>query len=390
MRINGAELIRLAMPLKSPFTTSFGTEYERDVLLVRLETDGAVGWGECVAMADPLYSPEFADMAAEVTKRFLLPALVASPGLHAGRVATALAPVKGHRMAKAAVELAVLDAELRTAGIPLSQHLGSVHDLVPSGVSVGIADSIPELLDTVGGFLDEGYVRIKLKIKPGWDVEPVRAVRERFGDIPLQVDANTAYTLADALHLAKLDEFGLLLIEQPLDEDDLPPPRTAAWWLSQRQIAGWPPCCDPEPEADAGGNTGNRDGVGHGMADKQILIPGPDHPITVKQNPARVVVKLDGKVVADTTAALVLQESNYPAVQYVPLADVDASLIEHTEHSTWCPYKGDASYYSVPSGGEKLTNAIWTYEAPHDAVAEIKDHVAFYADRFVIEEQPAA
>lgn len=221
MKITGAELIRLAMPLKSPFTTSFGTEHNRDVLLVKIETDGAVGWGECVAMAEPLYSSEFADMAAAVTSRFLLPALASASGLHAGRVATELAPFKGHRMAKAAVELAVLDAELRAAGMPLSQYLGSVHDRVPSGVSVGIADSIPELLDTVGGYLDEGYVRIKLKIKPGWDLEPVRAVRERFGDIPLQVDANTAYTLADAPHLAKLDEFELLLIEQPLDEEDL-------------------------------------------------------------------------------------------------------------------------------------------------------------------------
>ena len=125
-------------------------------------------------------------------------------------------------MAKAALEMAVLDAELRAEGRSFARELGAVHDRVPCGVSVGIMDSIPALLDAVGGYLDEGYVRIKLKIEPGWDVEPVRAVRERFGDgVLLQVDANTAYTLADARHLARLDPFDLLLIEQPLDEEDV-------------------------------------------------------------------------------------------------------------------------------------------------------------------------
>jgi len=125
-------------------------------------------------------------------------------------------------MAKAALETAVLDAELRAAGRPLARELGAVHDRVPCGVSVGIMDEIPQLLDSVAGYLDAGYVRIKLKIEPGWDVEPVRAVRERFGDdVLLQVDANTAYTLGDARQLAKLDPFDLLLIEQPLDEEDV-------------------------------------------------------------------------------------------------------------------------------------------------------------------------
>src|SRR5262249_37572619 len=132
-----------------------------------------------------------------------------------------LAPFKGHRMAKAALETAVLDAELRAAGRPLARELGAVRDTVPCGVSVGIMSSLGDLLDTVGGDLDQGDVRIKLKIEPGWDVEPVAAVRERFGDILLQVDANTAYTLADARHLARLDPFDLLLIEQPLDEEDV-------------------------------------------------------------------------------------------------------------------------------------------------------------------------
>jgi len=114
---------------------------------------------------------------------------------------------------------------------------------------------------------------------------------------------------------------------------------------------------------------------------KTVKIPGPDHPITIKPNPARVTVTLAGKVVADTTAALILREAAYPAVQYIPLKDVDPSLIERTEHSSYCPYKGEASYYSIPVGGERSLNAIWTYEAPYAAVAQIKDHVAFYPDR---------
>jgi uncharacterized protein (DUF427 family) len=117
------------------------------------------------------------------------------------------------------------------------------------------------------------------------------------------------------------------------------------------------------------------------MSDKPIKIPGPDHPITITPNPKRVVVTLGGKVVADTTAALSLQEASYPAVQYIPRGDVDMALLERTDHASYCPYKGDAAYYSIPSGGARSANAVWTYEAPYDAVAAIKDHLAFYPDR---------
>ena len=155
-------------------------------------------------------------------RRFLVPALWRPGGRRLTPSPRSLAPFKGHRMAKAALEMAVLDAELRAEGRSFARELGAVRDRVPCGVSVGIMDCDPELLDAVGGYLDEGYVRIKLKIEPGWDVEPVRAVRERFGDdLLLQVDANTAYTLADARHLARLDAFDLLLIEQPLAEEDV-------------------------------------------------------------------------------------------------------------------------------------------------------------------------
>jgi len=222
MKLTGIELRRIQMPLVTPFRTSFGTETLRDILLVRAVTSDGEGWGECVAMSEPLYSSEYADAAADVLRRFLAPAVAACPNLDASRVAAALAPFKGHRMAKAALEMAVLDAELRAAGRPLARELGATAETVPCGVSVGIMSSVGELLDAVSSYLDVGYLRIKLKIEPGWDVEPVRAVRERFGpDLLLQVDANTAYTLADAGQLARLDPFGLLLIEQPLDEEDV-------------------------------------------------------------------------------------------------------------------------------------------------------------------------
>jgi o-succinylbenzoate synthase len=222
MKLTGVELRRITMPLVGPFRTSFGTETTRDILLLRVVTDDAEGWGECVAMSDPLYSSEYADGAADVLRRFLVPALAAAGSFDANAVAGILAPFKGHRMAKAALEMGVLDAELRAAGRSFGRELGAVRERVPCGVSVGIMDSIPELLDAVDGYVAEGYVRIKLKIEPGWDVEPVRAVRERLGDdVLLQVDANTAYTLADARHLARLDPFDLLLIEQPLDEEDV-------------------------------------------------------------------------------------------------------------------------------------------------------------------------
>ena len=222
MKLEAVELRRVHLPLVTPFRTSFGTQHERDVLLVRACTTDAEGWGECVAMEEPLYSSEYVDGAYATIRTHLLPRLFGMDDLQADGVAPALAAIKGHPMAKAALEAAVLDAELRSTGTRLVDRLGGVREAVDSGVSVGIMSSIPVLLDAVAGYLDEGYRRIKLKIEPGWDVDPVRAVRERFGDdLLLQVDANTAYTLADAAHLARLDPFDLLLIEQPLDEEDV-------------------------------------------------------------------------------------------------------------------------------------------------------------------------
>lgn len=234
MKVTGAELRTIRMPLVSPFETSFGVEEDRVAVLVRvIGTIGGErrpvevqGWGECVAMEAPLYSSEYAEAAAAVLRRFLIPRLLAASNagtdITAETVDALLEPYVGHRMAKAALEMAVLDAQLRGTGQSLAGYLGATRTSVPSGVSVGIQPSVAALLDVVGEYLAEGYVRIKLKIKPGFDVAPVEAVRERFGElVPLQVDANAAYTLADARVLRRLDAFDLLLIEQPLPEDDL-------------------------------------------------------------------------------------------------------------------------------------------------------------------------
>ena len=222
MKLEAVELRRIELPLVRPFRTSFGTQTSREVLLVRAVSADAEGWGECVAMSAPLYSSETVAGAEAVLEQHLLPRLFAAGELTPPRVARVLEPVVGHRMAKGAVELAVLDAYLRARGEPLAAYLGAVHDRVPCGVSVGIADDLQQLLEWVGGYLDEGYRRIKLKIEPGWDVAAVAAVRERFGDdLPLQVDANAAYRLGDARHLAQLDAFDLLLIEQPFPEEQV-------------------------------------------------------------------------------------------------------------------------------------------------------------------------
>jgi O-succinylbenzoate synthase len=221
MGLKGVELRTVRMPLKAPFRTSFGTDHVRELLLVRWVEADVEGWGECAADSAPMYSSEYVAGAAMVLRSHLLPRLFACPAVRAERVADQLAPVSGHRMAKSAVETAVLDAQLRARGESLGDYLGAVRDTVPAGVSIGIQESLPQLLDVVGGFIEEGYRRIKLKIEPGWDVTAVRAVREAFGDIPLQVDANAAYSLADTQHLARLDAFGLLMIEQPLGNEDL-------------------------------------------------------------------------------------------------------------------------------------------------------------------------
>lgn len=222
MKLHAVDLRRVAVPLVRPFRTSFGVQTRRDVLLVRVITEESEGWGECVALADPVYSSEYVEGAHAILRNYLVPKLFAGTEVTARSVAPMLADVLGHRMAKAAIEAAVLDAELRAHDMSLASYLGAVRTRVECGVSVGIAPSIDELLAEVGQYVEQGYRRIKLKIEPGWDVEPVHAVRESFGpELCLQVDANAAFDAATQSRLEALDEFGLLLIEQPFAEDDL-------------------------------------------------------------------------------------------------------------------------------------------------------------------------
>ncbi|WP_314453508.1 o-succinylbenzoate synthase, partial [uncultured Microbacterium sp.] len=219
--LDAVELRVLQIPLVSPFTTSFGTETVREVIIVTAETSDGRGWGEVVTQSEPSYSSEYTQGAWDVLARFLAPALLQRRTLAPEEVGGILDRVIGHRMAKAGLELAVIDAALRAEGLSFARYLGAEKGRVPSGVSVGIQRDPASLVDAVGGYLDEGYVRIKIKIKPGRDIDDTAAVRAAFGGIPLQVDANSAYTLQDAELLAELDRFDLLLIEQPLQEDDL-------------------------------------------------------------------------------------------------------------------------------------------------------------------------
>ena len=204
--LESLELRVLHLPLVSPFTTSFGTETVREVIVVRARTTDGEGWGEIVTQHEPYYSSEYTHGAWDVAQRFLMPALLEARTFAPEDVAGILEPVIGHRMVKGGLELAILDAALRAQGRPLGEYLGSVRDRVPSGVSVGIQRDPAAMVDAVGTYLDEGYVRIKIKIKPGRDVDDTAAVRDAFGAIPLQVDANSAYTLADIDTLAELDD----------------------------------------------------------------------------------------------------------------------------------------------------------------------------------------
>jgi O-succinylbenzoate synthase len=219
--IDFLELRLLRLPLVRPFETSFGRVASRTIVLVTVRGDGLEGWGESVADADPLYSGETVDTVWRAIERYLAPRLLAAPIAAARDLGERFRAVRGHHMAKAAVEMAVWDLQARRDGRPLSALLGGVRAAVPSGVSIGIEASVDALLERIAIERAAGYQRVKIKIKPGWDVGVVERVRGRFGDdLPLMVDANAAYQPADAA-LEALDAQGLLMIEQPLAEDDL-------------------------------------------------------------------------------------------------------------------------------------------------------------------------
>ena len=221
MRIDRIELRLVRLPLVHFFETSFGRIHDKPFLLVRLLAGGLEAWGECVAEETPYYSSETTETAWYVITGFLGPRLLGLDIAHPREVFPAFRAVRGHNMAKAALEMAAWDLHARAEGCSLGRLLGGVRTRIASGVSVGIQDSLDDLAAKIRTELDAGYRRVKIKIKPGWDVEAVRMVRERFGPIPLMVDANAAYTLADAGHLAALDAFDLMMIEQPLDYDDV-------------------------------------------------------------------------------------------------------------------------------------------------------------------------
>jgi O-succinylbenzoate synthase len=221
MRIDRIQLRHIRMPLVSPFETSFGVETEREAIIVRVDSDGERGWGECVADSWPGYSYETAQTAWHILADHVAPLILGQPLAGIEEYRDRVHHLKGHPLAKAGLELALWDLRGRQEGRSLANLLGGDRQRVPVGVSVGIQPSPGSLVTVVGGYVDQGYPRVKLKIKPGRDVKETRAVREAFPSLPLQVDANSAYSLEDAAVFESMDDLDLLLIEQPLAEDDL-------------------------------------------------------------------------------------------------------------------------------------------------------------------------
>jgi O-succinylbenzoate synthase len=221
MNIRTIELREIRLRLVHFFETSFGRTIERRIMLVRVrDAEGGEGWGECTAGEGPFYCEEWIDSAWEVTKSFLAPMVAGGEVESAAEVFGLMARVRGNRMAKGAIETACWDLEARRLGVPLWRHLGGVRGEIPCGVSIGIQDTPEALLEKIEKEVASGYQRIKIKIKPGWDREIVETVRARFPRVPLMVDANSAYALEDAPLFRALDEFDLMMVEQPLAFDD--------------------------------------------------------------------------------------------------------------------------------------------------------------------------
>ncbi|HZP07445.1 MAG TPA: o-succinylbenzoate synthase [Terracidiphilus sp.] len=220
MRIDAIILRELHMPLVRPFETSFGVTRERRILLAEIHSEGLVGWGECTAGEHPFFSGESTDTAWQVITQELGPMLAAETPEHGGECPRIFRQVRGNDMAKATLENAIWDIEAQREGIPLSLLIGGVREKIPCGVSIGIQNSIPSLLAIIERELAAGYRRIKLKCKPGWDTEVFEQVRNRWPEISLSCDANSAYRMRDLDHIVSFDGFDLLMIEQPLWHDD--------------------------------------------------------------------------------------------------------------------------------------------------------------------------
>ncbi|SPE27933.1 o-succinylbenzoate synthase [Candidatus Sulfopaludibacter sp. SbA3] len=222
MKIDRITLRQIRMPLVHFFETSFSRTYGRDIILVQVEGEGASGWGEITAGENPFYNEEWTGSAWPIVRDYAAPRVLGRTLGSAQDVFPLTAHIRGHNMARGGLETAIWDLEARLEGVPLWRKIGGgARREIPCGVSIGIQDSVEQLLEKIEGELADGYQRIKMKIKPGWDVDVVRRVRERFPGIKLMCDANSAYTLADAGHLKKLDDFYLMMIEQPLAHDDI-------------------------------------------------------------------------------------------------------------------------------------------------------------------------
>ncbi|HEX9543558.1 MAG TPA: o-succinylbenzoate synthase [Pyrinomonadaceae bacterium] len=222
MFITSVELREIRLPLVHPFETSFGRTTERRIVLVRIvDREGAEGWGECTAGEGPFYCEEWTDSAWSAIKSFLAQIVTGKEIEKAADVWNLMRPVRGNRMAKAAIETACWDLEAKQLGLPLWKHLGGVRSEIPCGVSIGIQQTPDELIQKIEKELGAGYRRIKIKIKPGWDANIIGEVRKRFPAIQLLADANSAYTLADVALFQELDQFELMMIEQPLAHDDI-------------------------------------------------------------------------------------------------------------------------------------------------------------------------
>jgi O-succinylbenzoate synthase len=221
MRIEAITLRELRMELRAPFETSFGITRERRIPLVEVRADGVSGWGEITAPEGPFYNYETIDTAWHIVRDFIAPLLLGRKLGSACEVPALLAAIRGHQMAKAGVENALWDVEAQQKGLPLAKLLGGTYEEIVCGVSIGLQTTTEALLSKIDTELKAGYQRIKIKIKPGKDLQLVRAVREKFPQVKLMVDANSAYRLADAEHLKKLDDYYLMMIEQPLPWDDM-------------------------------------------------------------------------------------------------------------------------------------------------------------------------
>jgi O-succinylbenzoate synthase len=221
MKIERIDLRHFNMPLVAPFETSFGVETEEEHIIVRVDSEGVTGWGECVAMASPFYSYETTQTAWHILRDFLIPNVLGQNIASVDDAIARCARVRGHNMAKAGLESALWDLFAKSRGVSLSKILGGTRDKIAVGVSIGIQASPENLVERVANYLGEGYKRIKIKIAPGRDIEFARAVRKAYPNILLQVDANSAYTLDDVAVFRAMDDLNLLLIEQPLSHDDI-------------------------------------------------------------------------------------------------------------------------------------------------------------------------